>query len=401
MSAARSHFASCSVLGRPLDAALDAASARVAEQLGGPADVAFLFVSMAYGAAAVSAAPARVRAALGGPRLLGCTAAGVCETAGESEAITGVALLAGRIRGAGFAAFHATRESFAEDARDAAAADVAEHVRAAVGLDAAATPTFVVLSDPFTLDPQQLLDRLGVGYPGAPVAGGLSSGAVRPGEHRLFLDDDAHASGAVGLAMLRCRARTVVSQGCRPVGRRVVVTKMKDGRVLQLSGEPALDVLEREVGRLPAPDRELAQRNLLVGRAAHEARDNFGRGDFLVRNLVGIVPAERSIVVGDRLRLGQTLQLQLRDRAAAEEDRDLLLDAARMSGPAGAALLFVCAGRGSNLFGRPDADVVAVKQRFGEIPLAGFACAGELGPVGGRNFVHGFTASLLLFGDGA
>ena len=381
-------FASASVFGRPLRSALETVCSQVLERLGGVPDFAVLFVSTQY-VPDCAGAPREVRTRLGGPPLIGCTGAGVCGTEGESEETPGVALLAGRGLGASLRPFRLDREQLT-------LGDPAGAVREEVGLDTAAAGSFLLLADPFSADPEALLRALEQTYPGVPATGGLASGASRPGGHGLFLNDDVHTDGVIGWAFCERRLRTVVSQGCRPVGRRVVVTKMKDGRVLGLSGEPALDVVEREVAALPERDRVLSARNLLVGRVAFEAREDFGRGDFLVRNLVGVIPPERSIVVGDRLRLGQTLQLQLRDRAAAEEDMDVLYAAAAHLAPASAALLFTCAGRGRALFGRSGADVEGVHRAFGDLPLAGFACGGEIGPVGGRNFVHGFTASLAL-----
>lgn len=380
----RPTFASASVFGEPLAAALDGASARVRAALGGRVDAALLFLSTSYGDDAAYAGR-RVRRALRAPHLVGCTAAGVCGSDGESESVQGVSIL-------GVQGDPLRFDPFAFEPRATAAEGgslrfLARRRRA---------PVFVTLSDPFSVDPDRMVRRFEATFPRARVVGGLASGGARPGSHWLYCNDSVSNAGCVGMVVTGVGVRTVVSQGCRPVGRRFVVTKMKDGRVLGLSGEPALDVIQRELASLPDGDRELARRHLLVGRVAHEARDDFRRGDFLVRNLLGVVPEEKAIVVGDRLRLGQTLQLQLRDRAAAEEDLDVLLAAARAKGPVGAALLFTCAGRGQALFGRRSADVEAVRRRFGDVPLAGFACAGELGPVGGRSFLHGFTASVAL-----
>ena len=150
--------------------------------------------------------------------------------------------------------------------------------------------------------------------------------------------------------------------------------------------------------KLPDPDRELARSSLLFGRVTHERKDDFSRGDFVIRNFVGIVPQEKAVVVGDRVRVGQTVQLQLRDAGTATEDLVELLAKARADhGDASAALLFSCAGRGEALFGRPHHDVTALTTRFGRIPIAGFFASGEIGPVGDRLFLHGFTASALLF----
>jgi small ligand-binding sensory domain FIST len=181
------------------------------------------------------------------------------------------------------------------------------------------------------------------------------------------------------------------------VGRRFVITKCAENKILTLSGKPALPTIQETISELEPGDRELAQTNLLFGRVMQEAKEDFARGDFLIRNFVGTVPEEDAVLVGDRVRVGQTVQLQLRDGATATGDLDQTLARARKDGPAQAALLFSCAGRGRRLFSVPDHDVRAVRRSFGEIPLAGFFCNGEIGAVGRRNFVHGFTASLAMF----
>jgi small ligand-binding sensory domain FIST len=274
----------------------------------------------------------------------------------------------------------------------------ADDVRGTVGFAASAKPWFAIFADPFTIDPDLVLGRLGEAYPGAVAVGGMASGATRPGGHTLFRDGQAPRFGAVGLAVVGAPVRTIVSQGCRPVGRRFVITKCENNKILALSGKPALGAIQETVSALSEKDQELAQTSLLIGRVTEEAKEDFGLGDFLVRNFVGVEPEEGAVLVGDHVRVGQTVQLQLRDASAAREDLATLLErAARDGGGAKAALLFSCAGRGSRLFEEPDHDVQAVTRRFTGIPLAGFFCNGEIGAVGRRNFVHGFTVSVALF----
>jgi small ligand-binding sensory domain FIST len=274
----------------------------------------------------------------------------------------------------------------------------ADDLRAAVGFPAAMKPSFVLVADPFTIDPDLVLERLDAAYPGSVAAGGMASGATRPGGHVLFRDGRAPRFGAVGLAIVGLDMRHFVSQGCRPVGRRFVITKCVENKILALSGRPALATIQEAVAQLTPADRELAQTALLFGRVMDEAKEDFGRGDFLVRNFVGATPEEGAVLVDYRVRVGQTVQLQLRDGATATDDLDATLArAAKAGGPARAALIFSCAGRGKRLFDVPDHDVRAVKRRWGEIPMAGFFCNGEIGAVGARNFVHGFTASLAVF----
>ncbi|MHC4925554.1 MAG: FIST signal transduction protein, partial [Planctomycetota bacterium] len=215
----------------------------------------------------------------------------------------------------------------------------------------------------------------------------------------LFVDEERHREGAVGLALTGgdVTVRPLVSQGCRPVGRRFAVTKGEGNRIHTLAGKRAEDALRETVESLSEEDRALARTSLHLGRVAHEASAEFHRGDFLIRNLVALVPEDGSLLVGDHVRVGQTVQFQLRDADTATEDLGEMLDSAAAEGTPGAALLFSCGGRGSHLFGRPDHDLGMIRRGLGEFPLAGFFCNGEIGPVGADNFLHGFTTSLALF----
>ena len=186
---------------------------------------------------------------------------------------------------------------------------------------------------------------------------------------------------------------TVVSQGCRPIGKPFTVTRADRNLVVELGGQPALRRLEELAAGATESDRELLRRGLQVGLVVDEHKVDFERGDFLVRSVLGADPDVGSIAVGDQIDVGQTLQFQVRDGAAADEDLRALLGSHSAAG----ALVFTCNGRGRHLFGVPDHDSGVIAEILGAVPAAGAFCAGELGPVGGRNFVHGFTASLALF----
>jgi small ligand-binding sensory domain FIST len=193
--------------------------------------------------------------------------------------------------------------------------------------------------------------------------------------------------------------RSVVSQGCRPIGRPFVVTKAQDNVILQLGGRPPLAVLQELWQALDERDRRLFQQGLHVGRVINEYQGDFQRGDFLIRNVIGLDRTTGALAITDRVRVGQTLQFHVRDAATADEDLHALLQldlSAAARRPAG-ALLFSCNGRGSRLFDVPDHDAAALRAEAGDIPVAGFFAQGELGPVGGQNFIHGFTASVALF----
>ncbi len=271
------------------------------------------------------------------------------------------------------------------------------------GLDDAdpATSAVVALGDPYTFPVGELFfPRLNEDHPGLAVFGGMASGAPGPGQTLLIKDAEAVDGGAVGVLLRgRRRWRGVVSQGCRPVGRPLVVTKAKDNVVYEVGGRPTMTVLREMYDAMPEPDQRLLERGgLHVGLATNEYRDQFTRGDFLIRNIYAIERESGAVVITDRVRVGQTVQFQLRDAASADEDLRALLRADRDARPAaGGALVFTCNGRGTRMFQTPDHDAGAIKDELGPIPTAGLFAAGELGPVGGRNFVHGFTASVLLF----
>jgi small ligand-binding sensory domain FIST len=232
----------------------------------------------------------------------------------------------------------------------------------------------------------------------------MASGGAQPGENRLLLGAQTHAEGAVAVHVSGpVRLKTVVSQGCRPIGRPLVVTKAERNIIYELGGKPALVQLRAIFDTLPTSEQRLVQRALHVGRVVSEYQDRFDQGDFLVRNVLGIDAASGAIAIGDYLRPGQTVQFHIRDEHAADAELAQLLSAAKQasgSPPAG-ALLFTCNGRGTRMFSQPHHDAAAVERAFGPIPLAGFFAQGELGPIGQHNFIHGFTASIgLLLPEG-
>jgi small ligand-binding sensory domain FIST len=254
--------------------------------------------------------------------------------------------------------------------------------------------TMLLFADPFTFPADAFLDRVNEDLPKLQIIGGLASAAMQPGGNRLMLDDQVIDSGAVGVVLSGgVEIRTVVSQGCRPVGKPYVVTKSDRNFILELGGKPALQRLQETATAADDEERELMRRGLQIGCVVDETRLEFSRGDFLVRGVVGADQRSGAIAVGDNIEVGRTVQFQVRDAGSADEDLRDLLTAAE----ADAALLFTCNGRGQRLFGEADHDAGIVDQLLGPLPLAGCFCAGELGPVGSRNFLHGFTASLALF----
>lgn len=258
----------------------------------------------------------------------------------------------------------------------------------------------ILLADPFSFPADEFVSRLNDRRKGFRVMGGMASAAQTAGQNRLVIDDDEYRSGAVGVIVSGdLTIRTVVSQGCRPIGRHQLVTKAERNMIRELGRRPALEVLQEIFDDLEGPDQERVRRGLHLGRVMNEYKDHFGPGDFLVRNVLG-GEASGAIAVNDNLRVGQTVQFHVRDASTADEDlRGLLANTAATPQDLSpdAALLFTCNGRGSRLFEMPNHDIATIHEILGPVPTAGFFAMGEIGPIGSQNFIHGFTASIGLF----
>ncbi|MGH3520618.1 MAG: FIST signal transduction protein [Haloechinothrix sp.] len=259
----------------------------------------------------------------------------------------------------------------------------------------------LLLPDPYSFPADVLLEHLNAHLPGTMVMGGLVSGTRGPGQCRLFRDDEVLTSGAVGVRLPGWRGVPVVSQGCRPIGEPYTVTAARGQVITGLGGQPPLHRLRATVAALPPVQQELALRGLQIGIVVDEYRETPARGDFLIRAVLGADESSGAIEVGDVVEVGTTVQFQIRDAAGADDDLRVALHRVQteVSGHPAGALLFTCNGRGRRMFDVPDHDATLVEDVLGGIPLAGFFAAGELGPVGGRNALHGFTASLALFVD--
>jgi small ligand-binding sensory domain FIST len=260
----------------------------------------------------------------------------------------------------------------------------------------------LLLADPFSFPVDAFLHQVNQDYSGLRVMGGMASGGRGPGEVPLIQDSHIYPGGAVGVLLQGpLQVRSIVSQGCRPIGRPLVITKGQENIIMELGGQPPLAQLKHLWQELNSQERNLFQQGLHVGQVINEYQDKFQRGDFLVRNVVGLDQETGALAITDRIRLGQTVQFHVRDAATADEDlRALLqLDLLAHRTPPRGALLFTCNGRGRRFFGRPHHDALSIQSEIGPLPVAGFFAQGELGPVGGQNFIHGFTASVALFED--
>jgi small ligand-binding sensory domain FIST len=262
----------------------------------------------------------------------------------------------------------------------------------------------LLICDPFTFPADGLLAHLNEQVPGAVVMGGMASAALQPRQSQLFLDGRVLSAGAVGVHLPNAEVHPLVAQGCRPIGDAYIITRADGNVIHELGGRPPLVRLREMAAALPSRDTELLAQGLQLGVVIDEYRADPGQGDFLIRGVVGADPDSGAIAVGDQIQVGQTVQFHVRDAQSADEDlrRALERESAALGGrrPAG-ALLFTCNGRGSRLFTEPDHDAGLIAATLGDIPVAGFFCAGELGPVGGQNFLHTFTASIALFPDPA
>ncbi len=262
-------------------------------------------------------------------------------------------------------------------------------------------PNFVVFADPFAFDGNAFLAGLNQAYPGMPIVGGLASAASEPGENILMLDGEVMREGLVGVCLTgNLRVETVVSQGCRPIGETFIVTRAERNIIYELAGRPFYKVLEEVLNKGTDYDRHLAHEAIFIGIAMDEYKDKFKRGDFLIRGVMGVEPQSGAGAVGDHMHVGQTIQFHVRDAKTAQEDLHELLKQYKTKKQAVAAhgaFVFSCNGRGVNLFKERDHDIKIIQHHLGPVPAAGFFCAGEIGPVGGINFLHGFTNSMALF----
>lgn len=369
--------------------AIEEASARALAELDGPPDLAFVFVSHHHHRDFEELA-GRIVDRTQARHLLGATGESIVAGGEEIESGPALSLWLARLPGVSVQSFVLDVEMTVDGPALSGWPDELLN-------SWPSGATLFVLGEPHTFPADDLLSWMNEEHPGAPMVGGMASGGS-PGANRLFWGPRALAKGAVAALLSGpISVKTVVSQGCRPIGRPFVITKAKENMIEQLGGKPALAQLQEMLEELPSRDQYLIQHGLHVGRVINEYQESFHRGDFLVRNVAGASSKTGAIAIGDYVRSGQTVQFHVRDEATADEDlRELLASAPRHS--SSAALLFTCNGRGTRLFSEPHHDARAIRDALGNIPLAGFFAAGEIGPIGKKNFLHGFTASVAIFG---
>jgi len=334
---------------------------------------------------------AAVRSQVGARQLMGCTGGGIIGRDSEIEDEPAMSLLVGQLPGVEFQTFRITQEEVEESTGP-------EFWHFQTEVSPADEPQIILLADPFSVQSIQLVREIGEAYPGAPVVGGLASGGRQAGETRVFLDDQIFDDGAIGLAMTGAvRLLPLVSQGCKPIGEPLVVTRAENNIIYEIGGQPPIEVLQTLLPSLPAADQQLARSALFIGRVINEYQEEYGRGDFLIRNLIGQDPNSGALAVGDLMRTGQTVQFQVRDAQTADADLRALLRQQKADRPIRGSLLFSCLGRGEGMYGAPHHDIRALQELLGPVPTAGFFCNGEIGPVGDRSYVHGFTSVIAFF----
>ena len=328
------------------------------------------------------------------PLLAGCSSHGLIAGEEEIENSSGLVLALYSLPGATLKGVHFVQKQV-EDAAEKS------YWPAETGVDPQRTNGWLVYIDPFHLDSESWIKSWNKSYDGLPVFGGLASGNFPEPLTQVYLNGEVYEEGGVGIAVGgEVELTGVISQGCTPIGETWTLTRVEQNLIHNIGNRPAYSVLAETFQKLPPEEQRKAQGNLFIGLVVNEYLEEFHRGDFLVRNLIGGDPKSGVLAVGAMPRAGQTMQFQRRDAAAATEDMTVLLGHSKEK-LAGANVyggcLCCCNGRGKHLFGHANHDVELIQRCFGPLGLAGFFCNGEIGPVGHKNYLHGFTASLALF----
>jgi small ligand-binding sensory domain FIST len=372
---------------RDLAAAAAEVVARLETSPAEPPDLVVVFVSRHH-AAHYDELASLLRRPLAPRVLLGCSAGGVIGGGHEVETAPALAVTAAWLPDVTVTPFHLDAKGPVD-------------VRPLVPAGASNPPCFVILADPFSFDPEPLTGALDAAFPAGRVIGGLASGGRQPGENALYLNDAVHRAGLAGVALTGDVAMdTIVAQGCRPIGEPMFVTRCERNLLQELDGRRAAAVLQHLYEHSDERDRELFRGSLFLGIVMRERQQEYRQGDFLVRNVVGMDPKTGTLAVGALLHEGMVVQFHLRDAKTSAADLDELLGRYRAGlshGRPCGSLLFSCLGRGVHLYGRPDHDTDAFRRHLGDVPLGGFFCNGEIGPVHGTTFLHGYTSAFGLF----
>ena len=378
-----------------LEGAIAECAASIKSQLGGAApDLAVAFVSPHYSNGYERVA-GLMSEHVGAAHTFGCSGGGIIGNGLEVEQRPALSITVGSLPGVEVEALHL------EDHRIPDLDAGPSSWERLLGVTPEQDPQFVILADPFSFPVQNLIMGLDFAFPNSAKIGGLASGAQRQGDNALFLDGQVHDSGAVALALHgNIMVETVVAQGCRPIGEPMRITSSRRNVLVELNGRAPMEVLQNMYRTLPERDRQLMGHSLFLGVVMDEFLDHPVQGDFLIRNVVGMDQKTGSLAIGEMLKEGQLVQFHLRDADTSAQDLTAVLEryaSENRENDIPGALLFSCLGRGQYLYGRPNHDTEIFKEKLGPVPLGGFFCNGEIGPVGGTTFLHGYTSSFGLF----
>ncbi|CAN5604875.1 FIST C-terminal domain-containing protein [soil metagenome] len=373
-------------------AAVEKLAAELESQLEGKPDLLLAFISPDF-KKYFDEISAALKARLLPAAFIGCSAAGIIGGGLEVEQQSAISLTAAILPGVTINTFHITNDSLPDPD------DAPDSWQKLMQVENSKQPAFVMLCDPFSFKVDSFIQGLDYAYPRLVKLGGLASGGHKAGENRLICDDKVYRSGVVGVGLSgNIQVDSVVAQGCRAIGKPSRVTKCDRNLLYELDGKPVVNVLRDAIERLPDKE-QLAKDAIFLGVAMNEFQDKFVDGDFLVRNIVGIEPMSGALLVGEVLRSERTVQFHIRDAATSREDLRAMLKryVDKAGAKASGALLFSCLGRGQQLYGRVNHDSDSFRDFLGEIPLGGFFCNGEIGPVGDSTFLHGYTSSFGIF----
>ncbi len=378
-----------------MEDAINACAQSIKNAMGGEAlDLAVAFISPHYQDSYEQVADL-LADKLGAKQVFGCSGGGVIGNGLEIEQRAGVSITAAVLPDVTIQPFHLQVNHLPD--LDAGP----DKWETLLGVTADRNPHFVMVADPFSFPVQDLLMGMDFAFPNSVKIGGLASGAQRQGGNALFLNGQVLRTGAIGLALDgNIVVDTVVAQGCRPVGEPMRISKSDRNMLLELDGQPPMDVLRSLFHNLPKRDQELLGHSLFLGVVMDEFLDAPVQGDFLIRNVVGMDQSTGGLAIGEMLKEGQLVQFHLRDAETSSDDLQAVLG--RYAGEnreneIPGALLFSCLGRGEYLYGRPNHDSDLFREKMGTVPLGGFFCNGEIGPVSGTTFLHGYTSSFGLF----
>ena len=326
--------------------------------------------------------------------IMGCSGNGVIGAGREVEHTPGFAMCAAELPEVEITPFHIS-DSDLPDGDDPP--NKWENV---LGVSRESRPNFVLLADPFSVRGENLLMGMDYAYPDCKIVGGLASGGTQPGSNALYLNNITYDHGIAGVALSgNIEINTIVAQGCKPIGSLSRITKCERNILQELDGRSPFDILGETYNDLNEAEQKLFQNSLFLGVVMDPFESSPGIGDFLIRNIVGANPDAGQLAVGQMLREGQLVQFHLRDAQTSTENLSNMLDEYQSTpfGPETGALMFSCLGRGKYLYEEPDHDTDLFREKIGDLPLTGFFCNGEIGPVSGSTFLHGYTSSFGIF----